>query len=417
MFSRADIELDSNAVLAFDDGTRIPCDRFLLRCFSCVVRRLLEDAPCERDERHRVVVPVPCQASAPYWIAVDLLHGCAVAWALSLEEVLSTLACMEYLGVAVHDAALGGRLWNLVRERPLAEVVPHLPRLLRDPALAGAVMRVLIRHRPMWAEFQSDVLATLVPHADTVLINAVVSYAPNFFPPTLVIDWALRTCPHLTQETALRIASQHGVMYHPGDSPVVLRRLAELADGWGGWLSSVLRSVVASMEKYEAVPRSRAHGSIVKFHDIPTASVLLDLEQLPVSVRLAPWLKVMLYHDGRMDVAFKPRKIDDTSRDCTRLQLRVVCLDRTDASACAEAWYLYDSITPTAHGGDTYVLAHATRSMGEPASIARMLRQRRATRLLRLDFFYGASSVLDNPFDPAATALATSNFLLRNATT
>jgi hypothetical protein len=418
---RADIDADSSAVLVFDDGARIPCDRFIMRSFCGVIRQLLEDPGMAfpEDDRGRTAVPIPGQPSAPFWTAVDLLHGVQGVWALPLVDVLGAMECMRYLGSGVHDSGLDARLWSLIRDDSLDAMLPHAPRLLRNPAMAGIVLRVLIQRAPLWHDFLARVLRYLEPHADTILVNAIVAYAPNFFPPPLVVDWALGACPHITQDTALRLCSQHSVMYHPGDCPAVLRRLVELSDArrWPGWFGALLRSVVTSMDKYDVVPlsASAAHGTVIKFHDIPMASVCLTLDggKLPRSVRLAPWLRVGFGRDGRVEAVFKPRKIDELSRECTALQLRVMAFDdkRDPASgACAEAWFLYEGINPHVHANE-YSLAHATATLGDAAAVARVVGSR-SGRTLRLDFFFGEHNVLHNPFDPTSATKSTALFLL-----
>lgn len=419
--SRADIDADSTAVLVFDDGARVPCDRFIMRSFCSVIRQVFEDFVCAVDDRGRSVVPVPSQPSAGYWTAVDILHGVQGVWTLGLDEVVAVMDCMRYLGVVVHDASLDTRLWALIREEPLGVLLPHAPRLLRNPATAAIVLRTLIQLKPLWRDFLVCVLRPLEPHADTVLVNAVVAYAPNFFPPPLVVDWALDACPHLTQDTAMRMCSQHSVMYHPSDTPAVLRRLVAIAEAakWPGWLASLLRSVVTATDKYDALPLSanKVHGSVIKFHDIPMASVCVALEagRLPAAVRLTPWLKLSFRDDGRFDAHFKPRKIDELSRTCTSLQLRVMCFDdrREPArGASAEGWFLYEGINPHVHD-DTYALSHATSTLGDWGSLTRVLATR-APRLMRFDFFFGEHNILHNPFDPTSATKSTALFLLSN---
>lgn len=414
---RASVDLDSTAVLAFDDGTRIPCVRFLLRTFCGVIRRLMEDSECEADERGRTVVPVPCQASEPYWAATDLLHGVRGAWTMDLAEVVGVSACMEFLGATAHDMALDARLWQLVKDEPLEALLPHAPRLLRNPALSALAVRRLIQLRPLWADFAADVLGRLDAdrQTDHHIVHAVVAYAPNFFPPVPVVDWALG---HATSmEAAMRLAGQHGVLYHPGEAPLVMTRLADMAAArWPatGDLVSLLRSLAMSLDTFMAVPLSaaKAHGSVVKFHEVPHASVCVTFEycqNLPPVLRLTHWLKLHLCEDGRFDAVFKPRRIDETSRACRHMQVRVMAHDRRDPckGRSAEAWYLFEGISSDAPDDDlhAYTLAHAASTLGKPAEVAHMVRLR-TVRCLRLDFFYGTHSVLDNPFDPMSATRA-----------
>lgn len=428
--SRADIDNDATAALAFDDGTHVPCDRFIMRTFCDVVRRLLDaerdGCGCGADSRGRSLLPMPGQAAEPYWVAVDVLHGARLAKDLSLADAVGTMRCMEYLGCTSYDELLDCRLWLLLCGRhPLDDIMVHAPRLLRNPALAASVVRHLIMLRPLWADFKRDVLCALSPSVDQLIAGSLVVYAPNFFPPALVVDWALEVCPHLTQEMALRLASHHGVMYHPNEVGSVLRRVAEVAEarGWaaigapGGGLVSLLRMATTSLEKYESVPWSgnKVHGSLVKYYDTLAASVSLVLEsgRPPRRLKLAPWLT--LSFADPFDVLAKPRGIDASSARCSAVQLRLMAFDSPDPAKgrCAEAWFLFEDVDGLA----VYSLGHAARTLGDPDAVRAMLSARTAKRV-RLDFFFGARSVLDNPFDLSSSAATKcyANFLFAHST-
>lgn len=426
MVSREDIDLDSTAVLAFDDGERVPCDRFIMRSLCGVLNRLMEDAATASDERGRTVIPVPGRPSAPFWVAVDVLHGGRVTWKLDLDEVLRVTECMAYLECNVHDNGLDSRLWQLVRQSELAHLLPHVPRLLRSLVTAGVTARRLIQLRPAWTDFRRDVLGALPPgELDGVLVDSLVAYAPNYFPPHLVMEWALGACMHMGEARAQRLASQHGVMCHPCEVPLVLRKLVDLYETRGEWSRStagLLRSLLASIDKYDIAPAAaaRAHGSVIKFHDVPMASVclLVDVGRPPGrGVRVTKWLTVDL-RPGGFDVRFQPRKIDDLSADCTELQLRVMCSPCSDSGwpEPAEAWYVFDDIGgPDDEDDDRYALSRAARVMGDAAGVRAALHGR-GTRRLRLDFFFGRVSVLDNPFDPTSATRSAITFLLADST-
>lgn len=229
----------------------------------------------------------------------------------------------------------------------------------------------------------------------------------------------------------MRLAAQHGVLYHPAEAPVVMAKLADLAAArrWpgSGDVVSLLRSLALSHDTFQALPwaAAKAHGSLIKFHEVPHCGVCVTFEpgerHLPPVLKLAPWLKLHLCEDGRFEVVFKPRKIDGASKACRHMQLRVMAFDARDPSKGqhAEAWYLFEGISADAPDDDVhaYTLAHAASTLGKPAEVARLVRHR-TVRQLRLDFFYGTYSVLDNPFDPmsATTAApAAQNFLGRTA--
>lgn len=395
--TRSNIDVDSTAVLAFDDGTRIPCDRFIMRLFCSVVRSVLESSECEADPRGRTVVPMPAQDPGAYWLAIDLLHaGCGDVWKLAdAPTVVSIMRCMSFLGCTSYDLALDARLWTLLRDSPLEEIMDHAPRFMRNPSMSATVIRHMIKLRPRWADFVRQVLAPLESFLDPQLVAAVMAYAPNFFPPALVATWAL-AYPRLSREAVMRMAAQHGVMYHPCEVPVVLRRLAEVSVGWkDDDLTRLLRMMVTSMEKYDTVPMSthRVHGTLIKFHDVHMASVCASMEgRLPAGgVRMAPWLRLLF--SPHFNATFKPRKIDELSSGCTQVQLRIMCMDKYDI-VVAETWYVFDILPQLAE----YDLSHASHVVGKVEDPGDAMRSG-IVRRLRMDFFYGHRSVLESPFD------------------
>lgn len=422
--TRDDIDRDSTALLAFDDGQRVPCDRFIMRSLCGVLDRLLEDAQPSSDARGRTLIPVPGRPSAPFWVAVDVLHGARVSWQLDLDEVLRVTECMAYLECNVHDNALDSRLWQLVRDSELARLLPHVPRLLRSLVTAGVTARRLIQLCPLWTTFREDVLDALAPEdLDGVLIDSLVAYAPNYFPPHLVLEWALGACLHVGEARAQRLASQHGVMCHPCEIPVVLRKLVDLYErhvDWSRPAGGLLRSLLTSIDKYDIAPATaaKAHGSVIKFHDVPMASacLLLDAGRAPArGVRVTHWLSVTLRPHG-LEVRFRPRRIDELSASCTELQLRVMCASCGESSPPpAEAWYVFEDIGGPDDDDDQYTLSRASRVLGDAAAVSGALRGR-GPRRLRLDFFFGRVSVLDNPFDPTSATRSAITFLLSDST-
>lgn len=410
--TRATVDADSTAVLAFDDGVRIPCVRFIVRLFCGVLKSVMETTTCGVDERHRTVIPIPRMDSAPFWDAIDMLHGLkTVSHVTTPEECVAVIECMMYMGAALQVRPLEGRLWALIQgSEDLGLVVGHAPRLLRNDVLAPRVVAKLVRLRPMWRDFCSDVLRALRVHADLQVVTAVATHTGNFFPPNLVVYWAMDALEgrapfgFLRKDDALKLASVHGVNYHPCETVGLLRRLAALSDDmlWDPALSPMLRSVASSLEKYDVLPenRSHVHGTQIKFSDSANASVCVALgHKPPAHLRLTPWLRLSFSGETGYDLAFKPKKIDELSMSCRAVQLRVMCFDKLDPpqGSCAECWHFFD-VDPTHADSVTYTLAHAHKVMGDPASQNAMLR-RRAVRLMRLDFFFGSRDILDNPVD------------------
>ena len=407
-FDRSTVDADSTAVLAFDDGTRIPCDRYILR-FACpVIRMLLEDCPttCAVDERGRTIIPVPAHPSGPFWDTVDVLHGCRAVCAMDVARLVEVSACLDFLGAAApYRSAIDSQLWLLVKDAPFEAVVPHAARFLANPSLAPLAVKLLIRHRPLWADFRRDVLGVLgrLHHAGTDALSSVVHYAPNFFPPALVVCWALEELHgDAAPDAVTRMASHHAVMYHPCEvacvARAVSRRLARAAPG----TSKLLRMLVTASTTYESVPCSPTpRGSVLMYTDSPAASVSLVFEPahlLPVRMRAARWVKLGFGRLTRdLTVGFRPLKMDAAAAACTGMQLRVLAMDDAgNGAGIAEAWYVFAVDDP----GREHTLADAHCTLGDPEGAAGMARSGRL-RQLRLDFFYAASSVLDHPFDTA----------------
>lgn len=395
MGARRDIEVDSTAVLVFDDGTRIPCDRYLLRTLCGVIRDLLESSELQVDDRGRTMVPMPGRRPEPFWDVVDILHGVTLAWNLdSSEKVLDVMDAMRYLGVTVHDPALDIKLWTLAHGDALDRLIPHVPRLVRNPALTGIVLRELVRRRPFWNEFRRDVLDAI--DVDVEIVRAVMSYVPNFFPPDLAVEWALGAmarCPGVKQDAVLELAAFHGVMYHPREIHRMVRRLHHSAarHSWDPVTREFLRFLTVSTEKYDVVPSGTIHGTQIKFQDSPMTSVCLVIEKLKTA-RVTSWLRVMFDPEGTLDLSFRPRKIDELSAACRAVQLRMLCVDdRSNVTKVAECWYKFE-----VHEDGTYRLIHG-HPYGDVSGVTRMLAEK--SRQLRLDFFYGPYDVFDNPFD------------------
>lgn len=420
--TRAAVDVDSTAVLALPDGSRIPCDKFIMRTFCAVIGDLLDSVTCASDERGRTVLPIvgPNARGDDMGVAVDVLHCCRSVWALTAGEVAGALRSLSYLGASVFDASLESRLWTLHSGATVLEtVLEHAPRLLRNKALAAMVISRLITLRPVWTDFLADVLRPLEPELDAEVAGALVSYAPNFFPPALVVDWALDRCPHVTAELAMRLASHHGILYHAGEVPGVLRRLSELAEAWGPGagaadMPSLLRMLLSSMVGVDAVPctgSAKVHGSVFAFTDSLTSSAYLTLSgRMPARrTRLAAWLQVGMRRPGHgeggaaLDVRFVPSRLAPRWK---HLQLRVMCFDAVDQArgACAEEWYLFHNAEPPHdHGAAapppaTYDLSQAEYALGGTARVDAML-QAGTAKALRLDFFYGHRSVLCSPLD------------------
>lgn len=387
---RHTIDADSTAVLAFDDGTRIPCDRFVMRFASSVLRDVLDATTCATDDRGRTVLPVPGRPSEPYWDVVDVLHGCAALTTMDVPRLLRLGECMDHLGAAALMPFVDARLWTLLQHAPLKDVLPHAPRFLRSKAHAASAVKRLIVHKPLWADFKHDVLAALPPD----VASTIVHYAPNFFPPALVVAWALgKAADDPNPDDVCRLAYHHGVMYHPCEVVPVLQKVAAMLAADDPHAAKLLRMVVHASSKCDASARPSARCTAIMFTDTPMASVSLVLEaRKPRRVRVTRWCSVAL---DTLDVRFVPARMDDAAAACTAMQIRVMVLDAPGVPAAhAEAWFLFRINNHFA----THTLAQADETRGDPDALHDLLG---IARQLRVDFFYGATCILDEPFDAA----------------
>lgn len=408
--TREDVERDANAALAFDDGTRVPCDKFVMRAFCAVVSDLLSATQEVRDG-DRVLVPVPGQDPPPFWTAVDVLHGVKAPDELDdAAEVESVLKALDFLGCKPScgaQAELSARLWQLVAaESDLDAILDHAPRLLRVPGYAGPLVAALTRRRPVWLDFLRDVLLGIEERGqlDARDVCLLVQHAQGFFPPALPLRWALteRVTPRLVPDDAARLACQSGEMFHPCELPGVLRFLrstfrARQLDSEGRALP-LLDLVLRAVQRYEAVPLSanRVHGSFISFDKTGSGApcdsacaCFPPARRLPGAIRLARWLRASFEDEegalaAAYDVRFDARRVGVGGH--RTLELRVSCTSGPREDAFAEAWYAFCA---PAGGGVLGMcsLADARHSFGSPGSVAALLAQRGSQRLLRLDFF------------------------------
>lgn len=459
MVRRADVERESTAVLVCGapgtDPVRVGCVRLVMAAACSTVRDLLAAAgelELPSDERGRTLIHAPFGDVEAMRDAVDVLHGCLpddVGALGTPAAVAAVMRCMEYLGCTVYDTVLDARLWAQLAlgpsPTPPDDVAAYVPRLLRSGHAAAVVNRLLVE-RPLWADFSAHVLGRLeeAAGADPRLIDTLVEHTRGFFPPAFVACWGIRACRGVgvanRWRKAVDVARRHGALYHPGEHRAtllaMLRVLRDQPDegcpglggpglglGAGGCVAAedIARMVVASTGRFTSLPTRGAgeaapaavHATVLNFSDIPVTSVCVALESgqgarcLPSSARLSRWLTLRFLpwdqgvglaapHQpvGALDLSFVPARMSAAVHRCRRLQLRVLAVVDADAPGerCSEAWFLFHNVAPW----HALRLEDAYAMRGSGDDVDAELASGRVSQL-RLDFFAGDVSVLDDP--------------------
>lgn len=364
-----------------------PGSRYVLSRASPVLRHAFALQPA-CDGAGRRVLDLP-RGGEGLRRALGLLHGDPVG-ALRLAELPGVVEALDYLGAAVHlDAALD-RAWDLLREAALPDLTPWLPRLLGssadDARLFEIVRRVLVLCVG-WRPFAAALDAAGA--AGERVVSAVSRASCGYFPPVVVLRWALPRA----SSGQLALAAQHGVYYHPAEVTAAMDLVRP-------WLAPAEDALVATWLEGSRVFASapRAGGltcTVVDYHE-PAISVLVDVRDAwggrARSRRLTPWL-TLRWGDARFEAAggfdasltlAKTRDANATS--ARRLDARVMAFDGDD-ELLYERWNTIAELDPRATA-----LLSAGRERYFWASF-----EGRASRV-RIDLFFGRRPVWAAPY-------------------
>lgn len=410
----------SDLVFVCAGGVEIPATRFNCLATCEVLRNLKEDVGfAGPDARGRAVVPLHGIEPEPVRAAVDLLHGVRLVSQMSSEDLDVAFRGVDVLGLDVLLPSLTERLWALLSPATRCEdILPHLPRLLRDEHSRLEAVTRLVQLEPLWTHFHAKVFPHLAK--DAALAPWLLTRLSKLFPANrvaLALLEALQARGGSADDAARLLAGGGGMLYHPTEVPALLRSVAACtgaSEGPRGLCLSMMQALI----DYDPTPTSatHVHGSILLFDKTPHASALVLLEPSPRGVarhrrvRASSWLQLELtpHEDGGvdLDLLFRLGPLLPHRR-AADVQLRVLC-DRESARPAAgppeaEAWYVFDGV-PTR--GAARRLDQAVLRMGStPATVRRALREiprgnpgSELARAVRVDVFFGPHSVLQRPF-------------------
>lgn len=389
------VDLCADAVAKAGGGECLPCVKYVLLTTCGLLRCAQEDVTFDRDEAGREVIPLPGLDAPAAQLALDLLHRVRDTDSLDQQETVEALRAMELLDATALAGELNARLWYWIDEGRLEDVLPHAPRLLRDPQLQGPVMRRLAGLRVLWTEFRREVLDKLA--IDHALAKTLMFHLNRFYPAGEVLRAVLERLRQPTADKVLELCSRHGTYYHPCEVNDLLEHLRvtlarhKLESPAVGLADTLLRA----LSVYHALPlaASNVHGSLILFEH-PAASVLLTVEpecKADVAVRVTSWLRLALNRDaGTLGVRFVLSRLDEY--DSHAVQLRVTCTSYAPGSEPAEVWYSFCNVDRPAWTE----LRDAAVTFGQAAALSDALRN---PWRVRLDFFYDpVASIFSNPF-------------------
>jgi hypothetical protein len=377
------VSAHADAVIQIDDDTALPCVKFVMLMACSTIRRLDEDVELKRDAHCRQIIPLPGADHLGVAVALDVIHRVRPVSSLDKNETIAALECMDLLDCHAFRSDLHTRLWSWVQADQ--NIMPHVPRLVRDAALQIAVVQTLIARYTLWTDLCQNVLD--VVRMDFELAQIFLKHLVRFFPAIAVLEAILERLVQPTVDKVVELCSCHGTYYHPDEVADVLKLLRGTSPkGRGGktaapspWPARLAESLLRALDTYQAAPRaaSKVHGSFIVYADItasaePTASALLTFEpeyRSTAIIKVADGVRVQIRRDtGEVWASFLMTKVDDQTS--THLRVRVTCTSQNRLLASTEVWYEFDAIDP----GAWVNLTEATRRWGHEASQQAVLR-------------------------------------------
>lgn len=365
-------------------GSRWSCSRA-----SPVLRELCALEPADRDAAGRPVYSVP-RPAAGVRLALELVHGTRSPARLSLAAARAALAALDFLGADALLAEVVSRAWELLAGADLPALSPWLQVLL-DSRHAPDVLRRLIGLCVGWRPFE-EALADV--RIDARLAELVASRLGAYFPPLVLLDWALaRRDPRGPLPDLAALAGRQGVYCHP----------AEVADAMQlvqPWLPDASARLVANwLEGMRVVTHEPSAGgltcTVVDYHE-PAISVLVDVRAAWGAARqhrrVLPWL-TLHWGDAEFDavggfdaVVTLAKTRDEGACAARRMDARVLAFDG-DRRVVYERWATVPVLNPR----------HPTRLGFAHSPYASPRAAGRAVRL-RVDVFFGAAPVWTAPY-------------------
>ena len=385
-----------------DDGTAIPCCRFVVLKHSPVLRSLLEAV-----DKDMTVVPVPGMTASELRNAIQTIHGIISPTTMTLPTVTAAMKGLDYLGCDELTHTLAERCWYLVKtSKDLKILGSHAETVLRynNNARAAEFLATTIPLAPLW-EAQRAFLEEAV-HLDADLAIALASALVQFYPPHTVLTGLLDMLPRaaMTLPVVVRLLGIDGAgdYFHPSETEELLDAVLSWASAkrWDDPWLGVLRTLRDAQRRCRAAPAvvSRIHGSVIEFEGSPTVSAYLRFSSPVNRIRtltVAPWLFVEMHpYPGALSVCLTPSQLDDIPRHRRSLQMRITGT-RRGIQPDAEVWYSWQF--PNVGPHTMLRLTNAAHVLGDVDRLVDVV-QCPALHSLRFDLFYSDKNVLEHPF-------------------
>ena len=399
------VEAYADIVFACDPEshiTDIPACRFLCIASCSVIRDLLEDVDVPLDPlTQRRTIRLYGASVSRIQGALDIVHGIQDIDRLCYDDVLICRRGMEFLGCTKYDQDLADRLWITSRSHPIPENFTNVaaPILLEFPLLRLSTMNELMRRMPFWTEMSTYLKEHV--HITRNLAKHLIPHLVKFYPASLVFQILVENmqAASLSQDCILELlgVAEIGIYFHPVEVSDTLSFLVKIfkSNGWDTHMCNALETLKLATYHYDAVPDIArcVQGSLVMYTTFPTCSVTLNVaDRLTkiVKMRVAPWLNVTLNpRTGIFGASIHLQKIDEMARIAPHLQMRLMAFSKNEIG---EVWYDWVDI-PDAR---FFPLESCDIVLGSHEKVRDVLMSE-TLHCIRLDFFYGESSVLENP--------------------
>jgi len=380
----------------------IPACRFVCISTCSVIRDLLENVDIPLDPlTHRRTIRLHGASVSRIQRALDIIHGIQEIDSFNYDDVLTCRRGMEFLGCTRYDQDLADRLYMTARAHPTQENFANIaaPILLEFPLLRLSTMNELMRRMPFWTEMRTYLKEHV--HITRHLAKYLIPLLVKFYPASFVFQVLVENmqAASVSQDCIMELlgVAEIGIYFHPIEISDTLSFLVKIfkSNGWDTHTCNALQTLKLATYHYDAVPDIArcVQGSLVMYTTFPTCSVTLNVADRLVKVvkmRVAPWLNVTINpRTGTFGASINISKIDEMAHAAPHLQMRLMVFSKTEIG---EVWYDWVDI-PDAR---SFPLESCDIVLGSHEKVRQVLMSE-SLHCIRIDFFYGNSSVLENP--------------------
>lgn len=398
----------ADLVIVCDDGTEVPCSAYTVAAASQVVRNVLEDCFFENTGCRKV--PFPGIDAASLKSALAVIHGTLETSTIdSLADIHKVAEGMRVLGCTEYEHFIRQRAWTLLKNMRLdtvptgtqaaERVKPWIPEFLAETSLRVDVLKWIARTvGPTWKKVHLYLKEAMAPSIDLPMAQFLVTALCKMYPVSMVIKTVLGMTSNLTLDQALTIIGAHstGTYYHPSEVRDVLQYMRKLFGD-----SGFIGAMVEGMSTYDFAPYSKCTGSVVGFSNGTQSSAVLILDGKPPRgvINVCKWFKLTL--DPELVVVVKGSLIDEVAKKAPGLQVRLMVY-RRDSGTGLELWGLWNqpdwSPTDKISFFEDQALLDQEQLQAQIPALRRIIECAPNEQIMiRLDVFYGPTSVLVNP--------------------